>query len=105
MMLYATKKTLVLRKEFIPNSSIFHNECYALFRFMVTKKPVRKHYLDPRHKWIHNAIEEMIATAWENLSTDNLIYHLKYSGFLENAGGEAYIRKLLGNFDQARDME
>ena len=98
----------VLRKGFNPPSFVYCNEGYALFHFLITGEPLRKQYFDQRHKWIHDAIENMYQNAWTNKSIDNLIYALNErwdGGELERAGGETYIRKLLGNFDPENDLE
>jgi len=98
----------VLRKGFNPVVSVPITEGYSLYHYMVTGKPIQEEYLDQRNQWIHNAIGNMIQNAWENRTTDNLIYALSESPDrheLENAGGEAYIRKIIGNFDYERDVE
>jgi len=96
---------LELKKDYVPQSYVFNNEGYALFYFLMTGISLKEHYLDPRHKWIHNAIENMKRNAWFYISTDDLISYLKEQRELENAGGESYIRKLFGNFDITRDTE
>jgi hypothetical protein len=104
---YSKGKQPVLRKGFNPAVSVPITEGYSLYHYMVTGKPIQQKYLDQRNQWIHGAIDNMIKNAWER-STDNLIYALAEfpdRHELENAGGEAYIRKLIGNFDHARDVE
>ena len=101
-------KKPVLRKGFNPPSFVSCNEGYALFHFLITGEPLKQHYFDQRHKWIHIAIESLYQNSWANKSIDSLIYVLS-EGWnnreLENAGGEAYVRKLLGNFDPETDLE
>lgn len=98
----------VLRKGFNPVLSVPITEGYSLFHYMVTGKPIQQEYLDQRNQCIHNAIGNMIQNAWEKITTDNLIYALADTPGqheLEDAGGEEYIRRLIGKFDPEEDLE
>jgi hypothetical protein len=97
-----------LKKEFNPPHYITCNEAYSLFHFLVTGEPLKKYYFDRRNQSIHNAIESMYQNCWPKKSVDTLIHTLReewHRGGLERAGGESYIRRLLGNFDPETDLE
>ena len=98
----------VLRKGFIPQPYVSYKEAYSLFHYLITGRPFQRRYFDQRNQVIHNAIENMYKNGWKNKSLDSLIIALADTPEqheLEDAGGEAYIRKLIGNFDYARDVE
>jgi len=75
-------------------------EAYSLFYFLVTGKPKQKHYLNPRHKWLHLAIEGMFDSGWENnMGTKQLIQYLYENNWIDRVGGELYVKKLFRDID------
>jgi len=98
----------VLKRGFNPLPCILYKEAYSLFHYLATGEPLQQHYFDQRNQAIHNAIENMYCNGWTNKSVDNLILALADTPDgheLESAGGEPYIRKLLGSFDPENDLE
>lgn len=73
-------------------------EAYSLFHFMITGIPTQTHYLNPRHKWIHHAIESMKSHCMD-MGTTQLINYLHDAGWIKWAGGEWYVKKLFKDLD------
>jgi len=75
-------------------------EAYSLFHFLITGEPTQDQYLNPRHKWIHMAIEGMYESGWaDNMGTDQLIHYLHEQDWIGRVGGETYIKNLFKNLD------
>jgi len=75
-------------------------EAYSLFYFMITGDEIQNHYLNPRHKWLHLAIEGMYKSGWaDNMGTNQLIQYLHEQDWIKRVGGEYYVRKLFGDLD------
>ena len=75
-------------------------EAAALFEFMVTKKTTRTEFLYKRHKIIFDALE-WISRDRYFIGTRELIDYLTDEQQLNEAGGEAYIKKIFAGFEPA----
>jgi len=92
--------------EYQPPPCVESHESYSLYHFMITGIPTQTHYLNPRHKWLHIAIERLhedqsgYATSYaNNMSTTKLLNYLHEVGWIKRAGGEGYVKKLFKEFD------